>query len=61
MYSVIYSMYANMYEATFTGKQLSHLQEVKDFYTNQVSVTYMYMYVHTCTLYVLVHDSLGLA
>ena len=52
-------MYVNMYEATFTGKQLSHLQEVKDFYTNQVSVTYMY--VHTCTLYILVHDSLGLA
>ena len=43
-------MYVDMYESTFTGKQLSHLQQVKDFYTNQVSVAYMY--VHTYTVHV---------
>ena len=37
-------MYMNMYDSTFTGKQLNHLQEVKDFYAEQVSVT-------TCTCY----------
>ncbi len=34
-------MYVDMYDSTFTGKQLSHLQQVKDFYTEQVSVIYL--------------------
>ena len=36
----IYSMYMDMHGATFTGKQMSNLQKVKDFYNDQVSLLY---------------------
>ena len=37
IYRDIYSMYMDMYDSTFIGKQLNNLQKVKDFYTEQVS------------------------
>ena len=36
-------MYKDMYDSTFTGKQLNNLQEVKNFYAEQVN-----LYI-TCT------------
>ena len=45
VYRDIYSMYMDMYDSTFIGKQLNNLQKVKDFYAEQVSHTYRYMKV----------------
>ena len=41
-------MYTDMYGATFTGKQMSLLQKVKGFYSEQVNLSYTQHGTDTC-------------